>query len=371
MKYNSYFRIIALLAFVTSSGLVIASTATAVEKIEVNSAVIQVIEEVDVPSRVAGIIANTGVKEGHYVKEGDLLGSLDDTKAALVAAQAEADYRIAVSSAQSNVNVLLSETEVRNKRHEKKELEVDHKIAATEAENDVYIRVAQKAHKVAESELKRAIASREAFLKSVSQSEIDTLKLKVEKHLMEEEQAKHELHISGLRADLKQLSISGSDISVKAAELKSEEATEEQERAKLQADLQKQKRDLALVEVQHHKIVAPIDGVVAEVYQQKGEWVEPGMKVMRIVRLNRLRAEAFVSVDYLPELKRGLKVTLTVQRRTRAGEQVFQKIEGELTFVSTEVDTVDEKVAVWAEFDNPELNLRPGMRGRISILVAD
>lgn len=338
--------------------------------IEVDQAIIQLIDEVDVPSRVAGIIAELKVREGYAVTEGQIVGRLDDSKAAIKAAQAEAEYRVAASSADSTVAIDLAKTDVEDAKHKKKELSIDHKISKVDAENDVYVRLAQKSYKVADSELKRAEASREAFIKAVPQSEIDTLKLRAEKHLMEEEQAKHEMNVKNLTSDLKELSVGGSDIKLHAAELKVKESTENRERAGLQAELEDQKRKLAQLEVEHHQISAPLDGVVAEVYKHKGEWVEPGVKVMRIVRLNKLRAEGFVHSDSLMLLKKGARVTFTMERNTQNGVQVLAQVDGELTFISPEAHPVDGKVAIWAEFDNPGLKLRPGMKGRLSIAVS-
>ena len=43
------------------------------------------------------------------------------------------------------------------------------------------------------------------------------------------------------------------------------------------------------------------------------------------------------------------------------------QLEGKISFVSDEVDPVNQQVRVWAEIDNSRLELRPGDRGRLSI----
>ena len=50
--------------------------------------------------------------------------------------------------------------------------------------------------------------------------------------------------------------------------------------------------------VKQHRITAPLAGVVVQVHRHRGEWVKPGEVVMRILRLDRLRAEGFVKLEH-------------------------------------------------------------------------
>ena len=120
-------------------------------QIEIPSALVKLVEQVDVPAREAGVLAAVDVREGQMVEEGDRLGQIEDTEA-----------RIAEERAR-----------------------IDLQIARENAENDVNIRFATKSVEVARAELRRSAESLEKYPKSVSESEMDRLRLIVEKSVLE------------------------------------------------------------------------------------------------------------------------------------------------------------------------------------------
>ena len=90
-------------------------------------------------------------------------------------------------------------------------------------------------------------------------------------------------------------------LKVKQAELQIEQAEHEQTISKFETEGYKAKVDLADEQVRQRKIKAPIKGEVVEVLFREGEWVEPGNPVLRIVRLDRLRIEGFLNIkDFSP-----------------------------------------------------------------------
>jgi RND family efflux transporter MFP subunit len=147
-----------------ADGIVTASKPASGSGIEVESVVLRLFEEAEVPAQEAGVVVNVAVREGQRVKQGELLAQLDDQVPRLAADAAKAKYDIT---------------------HEK-------------ATNDVKIRFAQKALEVSEAELKRSTESIEKFAKSVSQSQLDVEKLTVQKNRLEAEEAEHEQSIAGL-----------------------------------------------------------------------------------------------------------------------------------------------------------------------------
>jgi multidrug efflux pump subunit AcrA (membrane-fusion protein) len=40
---------------------------------------------------------------------------------------------------------------------------------------------------------------------------------------------------------------------------------------------------------------------------------------------------------------------------------------GRVVFVSPEIDPANSQVRIWAEIDNPQLHLRPGLRGVMTV----
>ena len=210
----------------------------------------------------------------------------------------------------------------------RRRVQLELELGRQKNDNDVAVRVATKSLEVARAELKRAEAAEATYPKSVSDSELDFLRHTVERSELEIEQARHEL-----------------DLSIAALKLK-------------ENDIQQADNLIARL-----KIISPITGMVAEVAKHRGEWVEPGMKVLRVLRLDRVRAEGFISASQLGGDLQGRPVTLAVEgdglpKRTYAGR---------LVFVDPEIDPVNQQVRVWAEIDNKRMQLRPGMRGRMTI----
>jgi len=280
--------------------LVLSTTAAApapqepLDPIEIPSALIKPIEQVDVPAREAGVLATVNVEEGQMVEEGELLAQIVDTEA-----------RIA-------------------RDRVKGELE----IARRNAENDVNTRFAKKSVEVAKAELKRSMESIETYAKSISDSEMDRLRLVVERAVLEVEQAEREFEIAGFTREIKE-----SD----------HQAAEEK--------------------VERCRIAAPLGGVVVQVNRRRGEWVEPGEKVVRILRLDRLRAEGFLKAQHLSHDLKNRQVELTVDLPGDPGAE----FPGRVVFLSPEIDPVNSQVDIWVEINNEDLRLRPGMRAKLTI----
>lgn len=208
---------------------------------------------------------------------------------------------------------------------------VDVKIAEKRAGNDIAVRYAHKKSEVAANELRRARESRKKLKNSVSDTEFDRLTLLEQESILQVEQADHELSTEKLNLKLKE------------------------------SDLQIATRD-----VERRKIVAPLSGMVVQVNRQAGEWVEPGNTVVRIVRVDRLRAEGFLQANDVSEdlTKRTATLTVSLPGRPKA------KFQGTVVYVTPEINPVNGEVRFWAEFDNPRLELRPGMKGSLIIHAA-
>lgn len=262
--------------------------------VRIDAVLVTLIEKVDVPAPEAGVLMRIAAKEGQIVEEGQLLGQIDDREVAIICARAEADLA----------------------------------QARRLAENDIKVRFARKSEEVAKAELKRSLTSVENFPKSVSQSELDRLRLVAEKATLEIEQAAEDLAVAQLQKSLKEHDL---------------------ERATLQRD--------------RRKIMAPLTGMVVEWKKHRGEWVEPGAVVVRVIRMHRLRAEGFAAAGGLPLSAVGQPVTFKTER---PGQPPLT-LSGELAFVSPEIDPVNGQVRFWAEIDNPQLQLRPGQAGTLTI----
>jgi RND family efflux transporter MFP subunit len=203
--------------------------------------------------------------------------------------------------------------------------------AHEKASSDVEIRYANKAAEVAEAELRRSNESIEHFAKSVSQSQLDVEKLTLDKSRLEAEQAEHQQQI-----------------------------------AKLEMNSKENEWSAAKVQVARRRIVAPFDGVVVQIYVRLGEWVEPGQKALRIVSVDRLKAEGFLPAAEVRDNLHEAPARLTVDLVGQPGA-IF---DGKVVFVSPEIDPITGQVRVWAEVDNRAGRLHPGQSVKMTIGAA-
>jgi multidrug efflux pump subunit AcrA (membrane-fusion protein) len=269
-------------------------SAPAGNPLAIDSVLVTLIDEVEVPAQAEGALISLTVREGDSVSAGQELGRVDDLDARSAARQLE--------------------------------LEAD--VARREAENDLKVRFAHKNAEVAKAELRRAEESVKQFSRAVSGSEIDRLRLTAERTELEILQADHEFAV-----------------------------------AKLNLGVKENAHAFALETLSRRAIAAPIDGVVVQVNRQQGEWVKPGDSVLRVVRIDRLRTEGFLLHNDFPDDPTGRRVTLTVDLPARRQA----KYPGKIVFVSPEVNPVSGQVRFWAEIENQDGKLRPGVKGRLGI----
>lgn len=264
------------------------------ETLTIGSALVRAIDNVEVPAREAGVIAEILVREGTVVATGDLLARIDATASKL----------------------------------EQQRAELELKLARMEAENDVSVRFAEKSLATAQAELRRAEQSDKQYPRSVSQTELEQLRLTVARSALEIEQAKHQRAVAIASTDLKENQLAA-----------------------------------AAWGVQRCAIRSPLAGVVVQVHHRAGEWVSPGDAVVRVVRVDRLRAESFLSAEKADATLVGRPVVL----ETTVSGGKTGRFAGKIVFVGTEVDPVNGQVRLWAEIDNRGRRLRPGLRGTMVI----
>lgn len=262
------------------------------QPIEIESALLTIIETVDVAAAASGVVTRVSVAEGMLLTKGQEIARVNESDAQLKYQQAK-------------LNVTQAQRKTQNK---------------------VALRLAKKAHELAVAELDRAKRLNTGIPNSVSEAEMAVLQLRVERTSLEIEQAEHNHNILAL--DLSQ--------------------------QKLQAELAKN-------ELRKHRISSPLDGMVVQVGKRVGEWVEAGELVARVVRVNRVRAEGFVKASAAVMKLVGQKAVLHFASP--------EKIEasGRVVFVSPEATGINGDLRIWAEFENPDLRLVPGLQASMRI----
>lgn len=264
------------------------------ETIHASDALLVIAEQVEVAAAAAGVLRELHVREGSLVEAQAPLLRVDDREAQLAVSQAKVELQ----------------------------------RAADEAESDVKTRHAQKARELAVSEHERALRMEAASPSSMSDREIDRLKLAADVAGLEVESAEHDAKMAGY-----------------------------------QWQLQQDAYRLAKQQMDEHRVAAPLSGLVVELHKRVGEWVNVGDPVVTLVRVDRLRAEA-----YLPVAQATLDLTgAAANFATKLAEGDVIEASGKVVFVSPKADPVSALARVWVELPVTDRRLRPGLRGTIRI----
>lgn len=257
-------------------------------------AMLTIAAEVEVSATAEGVLRDVAVREGSLVARGDALLRVDDRRAQLAGERAALELQ----------------------------------RAAEEARSDVKVRHAQKANELARSEHQRALAIDAASPSSVSDRELDRLRLSSEAAGLDVERAEHERRMTTLAWRLSRAA-----------------------------------HRVAQQDIADHAAAAPIAGLVVEVHKRAGEWVGRGDPVVTLVRVDRLRAEAFVHVSLATLDLTGARAVFRTE--LPSGEAI--QAAGEVVFVSPKADPVSSLARVWMELPVTDRRLRPGLRGTVSI----
>jgi len=169
-------------------------------------------------------------------------------------------------------------------------------------------------------------------------------------------------------------------LSLQHARLQIELARRELKLARLEQSSSSARLVIAQNDVNDRRILAPRAGVVAEVLSRQGEWVQQSQPVFRIVRMDRLRVEGFVSLDqFSPEELKGARAMVSVHLArgrvihfagNHGGSSETRRLY--VDFVSHEIEA-NGSCRISAEIDNRRTVggdlwvLQPGMTATLSI----
>lgn len=205
-------------------------------------------------------------------------------------------------------------------------------VAREEAESDVGIRYARATEAVARQEYYQAVEANKKVAGAVPEAEVRRLVLKQNEAALSIEQAEMRRRIAALESRVSE--------------------------AKVEA---------AGVSIERRRITAPLDAMVMKVHHREGEWVQPGMQVIHLVKLDRLWIEGSLKAkQYTPAEVYSRPVTVRV---SLAGgrEETFQ---GQVVFAKPIIEA-DDTFLVRAEIANRQENgfwlLSPGMPAEMTV----
>lgn len=264
--------------------------------VRIDKAVLKIIESVNVPAQRSGLLRQMNALEGQVVERGELLARIDESQAKLHLEEAK--------------------------------LQLD--IAMREAGDDVNVRFARKSLAVAQAELARGEELHTGDFKLITETEIDRLRLVVDKTELEIERAQLELGILEAKVELKTNEV------------------------RLRED-----------DLDRHQIASPLEGMIVSVERREGEWIKESETLVRIVRIDRLRVEGLVPAEIAAKGLRGNRVALVMGEE----DDPESTYEGKVVFVNPEAVTIADRahVRVWAEVENKGQRLFPGQNGTLLI----
>ncbi|WP_417739927.1 HlyD family secretion protein [Rosistilla oblonga] len=344
-----------------------ASTLPAGDPLVLQRVFVKRIADVELAAPKAGLLAKVSVAEGASVSKDQPLAKLDDRNAQIDLQRAKIEYEVALQELSDRAEIELAQKRLEAAEQARKQFAIENDAAHRLAENRLAVQATEKSAAVAKNELDRAQHARNEFADSVSESEIEGLALAYQQAELESQQAEFQRQQDLLAANASDEALLSHRLAAEQASIELQQAKTYLQLARLNADLYQNSLDAAQLQLAQHQVQAPFDGVVVELYRQQGEWVKPGDPIVRVLRLDRLRVEGFLPTQLLQSELVGSPAEIHVVGFAKQS-LVFQ---GEVSFVSPEVDAVNNEVAIWAEFDNPELLAWPGMQGTLTIHLPD
>jgi multidrug efflux pump subunit AcrA (membrane-fusion protein) len=261
------------------------SPATSTRSIVIESATVELIDDVDVPATDAGMLMALHVKEGQAVEAEALLADIDNREIL-------AKRRIA---------------------------EGELSAAQKQAESQAEIEVARAAVRVSEQELASVQEIRNRSPGAVSVTELRKYEFQLERAQAQLKQALNENLIAHITVDVKQAQL-----------------------------------DATAIELDRRQVKSMFKGEVDRIIKRRGEWVQAGEPILRLVAFDRLRVigDVYASMSSPVEVM-GKPVVITFY--SAGGKQ--HTVRGSIGFASSIIDGTGDsrRFRVWAEIDNEKL----------------
>ncbi|MGC4004852.1 MAG: HlyD family efflux transporter periplasmic adaptor subunit [Pirellulales bacterium] len=159
--------------------------------------------------------------------------------------------------------------------------------------------------------------------------------------------------------------------------LETEKAVEERKLDGLTAEAKQVEVEAGDNAIRKRRIVAPFDGRIEEIKVKMGEWIKPGDPVLKIVNIERLQLEGYVSRNqFLPDALHDRTVNVEIPLgRDASGKEVVFPTTAKIVFIQDEVAPGGEYLIV-AEVQNtrdPHSNdwiLKPGLLAELNLSAA-
>lgn len=220
--------------------------------IEIRNAVVVAKEDLPVPARDAGLIADVLVQEGSYVSQGQLLARQDD-----------ADLRA---------------------QRRAKAAELD--VALAQAESDLEELAALETAQTAKVEYEESLEINLQESGAVPETQVRRQKLQYNRARLQAIVARQDRRVAIMQTHIRAAEVDAIDVAIR-----------------------------------RRAIQSPIDGLVIQISKRRGEWMQPGDALLRVLRMDRLRVEGLMKLaDAAPHEVKGRPVLVKVAARDHVVE---------------------------------------------------
>ncbi len=138
-------------------------------------------------------------------------------------------------------------------------------------------------------------------------------------------------------------------------------AVSELTQARARVDAAKAVVDLARVNLERTRVVAPFDGALGARSVSPGDWVDSDVALVQIDAVERLQLQFSLPENAIALAKPGLAVT------TRVAAYPDEEFAGVVYFVSPALDKASRRLELKAWVPNSDGRLRPGMFARVEL----
>lgn len=199
-------------------------------------------------------------------------------------------------------------------------------IAELQAENDVDLRFAETSAAVSRKQVERSNSANQQFPKTVTQQEIDQLKLELNR-----------------------------------SELSGEQAEMSQQVNRLTSQLRRDQLRIAELRLEYREVKSELDGYITKLnYTTAGEYVSAGATIAEIVNVDRLKFSFQVSLSDLSLFAKGAEFEIVVDRDIERFT-----VPCEIIFVNRILDPQSKRATIWAMVDNSDGKLIAGEAGQL------
>ena len=311
-----------------------------------------------ISSRVNGTIGRILIKEGDYVKAGQLLITLVDEDIKLNVESAKAD--LALEQAQRAR--LVSEQQAFELELQSRLITRRKQIEASEVE----YRATQDRLGLAMGDLERV---KVLFDKSLTSKK--ALAAEQDKVLIQKGEASRLFaKIQIAKSELDEVTATLKQVDVIEGRIKVSDITA----AKLRTTIAREEVSLSF-----RRLRSPLDGVIDRVYKHKGEYVEEGETILVLHDQQLFWVEAFIEEDQIRHIQVGQRVVIHLP--AYPFEDFHGKVSqiGSATTVELGIDNSNggqfgrpmQRVPIRVVIENPPTHLAPGMLAKVNVQIYD